>query len=191
MSYPGSEFMANLPPMSELLAALPRGVRVQLALEGREPSLQAVLRCYPRPVPNPQTEFHLNLFERYTRTQLKLERLEYTAVLSSEHLRDAGIFRGPELNVDDAEPLDIETRYFKAGPASEAARYIRSFKRRGEKWPAPVPESEWRLDVNGRRIPDPESVKDFSEISFDMIKQMEYSNGAYRWTYHPHWRFNL
>ncbi|KAK5994476.1 hypothetical protein PT974_04951 [Cladobotryum mycophilum] len=133
----------------------------------KEISFRRFIESLPRPHPDPQIEWHISLYHQYTNLKRKLEKMVEKPLLSSQDLDALGIVRGAEFQIDEAEPIDIEPRFFVMGSPSKAAGYIGRFEKRGEGWPCIDPQ-----DICGRPLyyqHELSDVEPFSSVYSDIL----------------------
>ncbi|KAF3073641.1 hypothetical protein CFAM422_004075 [Trichoderma lentiforme] len=123
---------------------------------GSSSRFRRLLRSLPRPHPDHQLEWHLQLYDQYTRLKHCLEMREDTPLLSDEDLEELKVIRGAPLNIDDFDPIDVEKRFFFSKPTRHRwAKWLaEQYLEDGEVWPEPEKETRWVIDENGNRIPD-------------------------------------
>ncbi|KAL7790058.1 hypothetical protein V8C37DRAFT_417627 [Trichoderma ceciliae] len=119
-----------------------------------EEVFRKLLKSLPRPHPDPQLEWHLQLYDQCTKLKRGLERRKRTPLLSDEDLKNLKIVRGAPLSIDDCRPIDVERRFFLAT----------------QKWPEPDEESRWERDSNGNRIPDIRYMNHFANALWRMTE---------------------
>lgn len=131
-----------------------------------------LVKSLPRPHPDPQLEWHLQLYDQYTKVKRGLEKRKGTPLLSDEDLKDLKIVRGAPLNIDDSHPIDVEKRFFLAKRTRhEWAKWLaRQHVKRGGKWPEPEEKWLWDRDGSGNRIPDIRFMNYYAHALWRMVE---------------------
>ncbi|EHK21432.1 uncharacterized protein TRIVIDRAFT_223044 [Trichoderma virens Gv29-8] len=106
-------------------------------LNRREKEFIRIVRSLPRPYPDPAIEWQLKLYSLLTRTKRRLDRLPIAALLSNEHLRWLRVVRGADLNVDEAEPVDLEARFFMPAPRNPLKCFLEMYSNGFLGWAMP------------------------------------------------------
>ena len=131
--------------------------------------------CLPRPLPDPQLEWHLRLYDQYTKLKRWLEKHTDTPLLSNEDLESINVVRGAEINIDEVNPIDVEPRFFLPGSSIWAEQCAQMFDKKDEDgWPGLEPESEWDV-YDGKRLADLRSVYPFQDAVLRAIEWWSYS----------------
>lgn len=152
---------------------------------GSGAGFRKLLKGLPRPHPDPQLEWHLQLFDQYTRLKHGLERRRRVALLSDQDLRKLRIVRGAPLDIDDIRPIDVEKRFFLPAHPKWVKWFAKQFFKRKERWPTPAPEECWEEDADGNRVTNIHHVNHYCAALARMTEWYDQSRGI--WFANPWW----
>lgn len=120
-----------------------------------------IFKSIPRPNPDPHLEWHLELFTQYTAWKRRLEKLVDKPIFSDQELKELNIIHGPELYIDDGEPIDLEPRFFAAASSEVGPKLAQRFRERGCEWAGPH-KKRHDCYLDGRLIPNHMHVSDLT-----------------------------
>ncbi|PTB45451.1 hypothetical protein M441DRAFT_129239 [Trichoderma asperellum CBS 433.97] len=120
------------------------------------------VRSIPRPFPDPYIEWHIGLYDAATTLKRQLERLTQKPLLSDTRLLELGVVHGPELIIDEENPIDFEPRYFSPDTPHVAAQRAKRWNE-VNKWP-PLDLDNPDIIVNWRDYPIRTNIPLYDDI---------------------------